>query len=493
MKIVDEGRQLRVLPEGDVLDTSAFLTWRQRKGDPWLVVENNVVNRIVLGLPPLGFLVQHEPAVTTYDERLEQYQTADVAKGLALGNVLNRNKMGFGKTVETVSMLRDWYARDTVIIAPKSVCPQWKEHYATWWPEMYSSVGVFDLKAPTVVLNYEKLLQTKVITALRSRRHDAVVFDEVHKLKNRKSKRTIAAKEIPARYHVGLTGTPILNKPDDLWSILHAIDWHYSGTNYWNFVYYFCNVVEGHYGKTIEGLSQNPARVAMLHKLLDLVSIYNGHLQVAQGKRRVEVKVDMTKHQFDLYKKIKKLTFEELPENCTIANGAVLAMRLQQTTSWPGLFGVEGHGAKFEWVLDFCEGTDEPVVIFTRFEQTAEALRSYLVDNKISAVTYTGKKKPDVKEAVKQLFIRGETQVIIGTIGAMGEGVDGLQVARLGIMLERDWSPEINEQCEDRLNRRGQESPVTWYYLECAHSFDQHVGKINLGKADAIRLALEAD
>lgn len=500
MKFVEQGDYIYITFETTERESQAqlkrmLLGYTEYRDKMDIKAENNVVNRIVLGLNPLGYRDMKHTCRLYQDERLELYQKDDILKGAFLGNVLNRNRMGFGKTVETIMMLKAWDARDVVIVAPKPVCHQWKKHYEVWWPEMYDDVGVFDLKASTVVLNYEKLLQPKVMASLRGRRHHAVVFDEVHKLKNKSSKRTIAAKEIPAQHHVGLTGTPILKHPDDLWSELHSIDWHYSGKYYWNFVKYFCNVVDGYFGRTIEGLTKDVTHVAILHKLLDLVSLYNGDIEVAQGKRVVEVELEMTKHQADLYKKIKKLELDNLPENCTIANGAVLAMRLQQTTSWPGLFGVDVAGAKFEWIADFCSNTDEPVVVFTRFEKTARALKSYLSTKcKIDVALYVGTQNDKEREGSKQAFINGNAQVIIGTIGAMGTGVDDLQKrARLGIMMEKDWSPEINAQCEDRLHRKEQTSPVVWYYLSCTKSFDKHVGKVNLNKARAIREALASD
>ena len=49
MKVSVDGKYLKVLPQETLLDTELLLGWRQRKGDPWIVAENNIVNRIVLG------------------------------------------------------------------------------------------------------------------------------------------------------------------------------------------------------------------------------------------------------------------------------------------------------------------------------------------------------------------------------------------------------------------------------------------------------------
>ncbi len=58
------------------------------------------------------------------------------------------------------------------------------------------------------------------------------------------------------------------------------------------------------------------------------------------------------------------------------------------------------------------------------------------------------------------------------------------------VFMDVDWSPEINAQAEDRLNRIGQKELVHCYYLECQGTVDKHVQKINLSKAEDIRKVL---
>jgi SNF2 family DNA or RNA helicase len=238
-----------------------------------------------------------------------------------------------------------------------------------------------------------------------------------------------------------------------------------------------------------------PDRVEILQKLLDVVSVYNT-LSVAQGKTVETVRLEMTSAQRKLYSDMKNLIIEELPDNASIANGAVLTIRVIQVTSWPGLFlGPEEPGPKFEWVAAMCEDNpDEKFVVFSRFEQSARALEAFLKTRGVKAVQLTGHIKESMKEPNKKQFIEGDARVLIGTIGAMGQGTDGLQYAsHTAIFLDRDWSPEIMKQCEDRLNRRGQKYKVNIYILECEKSFDQHVGRVTLRKANDIREALQRD
>lgn len=506
MKIEVVGNYIHLKKEDQdaPIRANKFLGWRIAKpNQPWdITIEDNLVNRIILGRE-LGIPqpTAKNEAIIRCDMRLSEYQIHDVNKMVTLKCCLNRNPMGLGKTVEAITAARLLKAPSVLIVVPKIVAGQWRDQIKKWWPERSEDVfiyGATDSKkrkvAPgsIVITNYEKLINEANLNKFRQFSWDLLIADEAHKIKNPRSKRTQALKAIPAARRHALTGTPILNKPDDLWSILHFLHWRYSGISYWNFVNYFCEVEDGFWGRKVIGLTRDPFKLDVLRKLIDTVSVYNS-LNVAQGKTVETVRLEMTPTQRKLYKDMKNLVLEELPENAKIANGAVLTIRVVQVTSWPGLFlGEEVPGPKFEWIAAMCEDNpEEKFVVFSRFEQTTNALEAFLKTRDIKSVQLTGKVKDTDKEINKRNFIEGDARVLIGTIGAMGQGTDGLQYAsHTAIFIDRDWSPEIMKQCEDRLNRRGQKYKVNIYILECEKSFDQHVGKVNQHKAEDIKEAL---
>lgn len=501
MRIDNLGRYLRVFPDAsDKFNPFGFLGCRHRKEDAFYTIENSIVNRIVLGILPSES--EEEYPDLKYPEGLMDYQIRDVRKMISKKRCLNINRMGYGKTVEAIKAMRELNITNAVIVAPKTVLNQWHAQFKRWWPEKYEDVVIWEgvntrvCETSIILINYEKLLNARCMTVLRSTRWDMLLLDEAHRIKNRNSKRSEAVKQIPSEYKWGMTGTPILKKPDDMWSLLNFLGEEYSGISYWNFVNYFCKVVEGFFGNKIVGLTENSARVAIFKKLMDYTVISNSDMHLTKGKTVEVVEVGMSAKQKRLYRDVKALVLDALPENCTISNGAVHCLRLVQVTSNPAQWIEKEWGAKFEYIAEMLEDNpDEKIVVFTRFATTCNYLQKYLETKKIKAVVYTGRQSASDKLLAKMDFIENpECRVIAGTIGAMGVGVDGLQeVSRITVFIDRDWSSEINEQCEDRLNRIGQKEHVLVQYLECKGTYDKYVEKVTSMEAKDIRTLLTVD
>lgn len=459
-------------------------------------IDDNYVNRIVL-----GFNLPVQRKYTLHDlkhcDKLYDFQKEDVLRMINSPFFLNANKMGYGKTIETIAALLELDSRSILIVCPKPVIGQWVAQIKEWWGR---DAHVYNLKEQTVrgeiyVTNYEKLLSPKSDGQFNRFVWDALVLDEAHYIKNRNAKRTKKCKEIPASRRYALTGTPILRNPEDLWSILHFLSPQICGRSFWNFVNYFCQVSQGMYGREIKGLTEDEAHVEVLHKLFDAVACRHNDIKIAVGKQQVQVPIIMDSKQTNLYEKLRKLVLDELPQELTIPNGAVLLTRLIQATSCPAVLpDNEGNfGAKFEWILETAKNNpDEKFVVFSKFEKVVAMLEKYLTENDIGCTTYTGKIPHAVRNEHKRKFIEDAScQLMLGTIGALGTGVDGMQdVCNLCIFIDRDPLPELNAQCEDRLNRMGQQKFVTCYYLECRKTIDKKVGRDNFKRAEDIRRAL---
>ena len=469
-----------------------------KDGSTKVRVPDNYTNRIVLGKTLDAIKSGRAPSDT---ENLYDYQIEDVQKMINCTGFLNRNKPGYGKTIETIVAAKSLNAKRVLVIAPATTLRQWQVQFEKWWPERINDTGVVQLTDTQLsynicIMNPERVISSKFRNKITGCIWDVLIVDEAHMLKNRKSLRTKVIKTIPARFRWALTGTPILRHVDDLWSILDFLNPQYAGGSYWNFVRYYCEVETTYFGERIKGLTTNPAHVQTLFTLLSSISCYHPKRKTEHGKTSIPVTLTMSKQQAKLYNNVRKLVLSELPDDMTIANGAVLVTRLLQVTSAPSMFDPKITGVKFEWILQFLEDNpDEKVVIYSRFERALARLGDFLNKNGVRWVSFTGKVDRRLREKYKQDFIHDDSlHVMLGTIQALGVGVDELQrAAHICIFIDKDFLPDINNQCEDRLNRDGQSEEVMCYYLDCEKTWDLHVTKTNEMRMSDIRRLLQEE
>lgn len=497
MKVIDKGSYIQYWPQDDGPPVRNLLGFKVSKTDPWVRAENNFVNRYILGLP---YEKPHDSRELYHCFDLTDYQRRDVDR-MCQGSILNANPMGLGKTVEAIKTMRELDVKNALIVVPKIIRGQWMSQIAKWWPEAWKRCKIYEHPnkdkvendGSIYITNYEKLTSEKSLMKFKRWQWDVLIVDEAHRIKNRSSKRTSAVKSIPAKHRYPLTGTPITRYVDDLWSILHFVDPYYSGNSYWNFVNYFCTVEETFWGNKITGLTGDPFRVRILQELLSVCCIRNESVQVSQGRTEEVIQLPLEEAHRKMYNDIRKIALDELPDTVSIANGAVLTMRLRQLCSWPGHFIPGAPGTKFQWIEDLLNNTEEKIVVFSCFEKSVSALVEYLRSKDFRAQKITGQNDAADNEASKRAFLKDpHTRVLAGTFGAMREGYDGLQeVSRIVVMLDRDWSQALMDQAAARLDRMLQKLPVWVVYLEIEKSFDQYVGRINVHKTEDIRRALD--
>lgn len=495
-----------------VVSPELLLGCSKRKVKGEYLVEANYLNMYQLGIP---FKVKDmDKEINFTGTKLFDYQKRDVQRMVQQRHVFNGNRMGYGKTVEAISTLRELDSNYTLILAPKTVLPQWEKELQKWWPECGATIlvkptpveyakaasrglrpsgqGPSKLLGGTIVItNYEALQNQKLLQQLKGVVWDAIVLDESHRIKNRRSKRWAYVMELPAKHKICLSGTPILRRVDDLWAQWFFLNWRYSGLSYWNFVDFFCEVKTTPFGKEIGALTTDPDKVRLLNWLVDLVCIRNPDMVLSQGKRSIIIDLKLEGKQKELYKNTRDLALDTLPENLTIASGMAHVLRLRQVTSCPEQFDQSVNNTKFDWIEEMLEDNpDLKVVVYSCWSTPLKQLQKRLGEKVCKLYIGGGATHEQLEN--KALFIQDKAiRVLAGTIGALGTGVDGLQsVCSTTIFIDKDWSPEINAQAEDRLNRYGQQQVCNNFYLECIGTMDRHVSRLNMSKAEDIRIAL---
>lgn len=429
---------------------------------------------------------------------LRDFQIKDIIKMVKSGNLLNANTMGLGKTLETIVTLDILNSKLNLIICPKSVRSSWKNELIKWLSIPEDDINIIEgtpkQRKEKVknfkkynIINYELLRNhtDETMKALRKTKWDAVVCDEAHRIKGRKSKQTKGVKLLKAKYKFALTGTPIQNRPDDLWSILHWLDSYWSGGSYWRFVETFCEVEENFFGKEIKGLTQNEYNQKALRNILSEVMIRRTNDESLPDKIEIPIFLEASNKHSEIYKQLTENIIIELQEKeIVLINSALTRLiRLQQCTSNPGKFNIK-ENPKFEFIKDLIEDNpDKKIIVFSRFKETINELEDYL---KVSTVKLTGDTKNRDK-IIKKFQDNKNIRAFLATIGAAGEGIDGLQKASNTIVfIDKDWSPAKNQQAIGRLVRQGQKNKVIVYDLKIENTIDLYVENLLNKKIDDI-------
>lgn len=416
------------------------------------------------------------------------------------------DECGLGKTltaIEAIKALTAEHRKPALVVIPKSLKAQWVKALVRQGVEesrivLLDAKGFSDEVAATSVIlgHYEAV--TKHAVALKRYTFSLIVADEAHKIKNRKAKRTEAIKSLTSLRRLALTGTPFDRNPADVWSILNWLDPRFF-TSYWRFfdahVAYkevpirpkrLPNGTWVSSVKTPVGIAdaERFARVLRQYSLRRLKTDVRADLP---EKITQYVDVAMGADQARCYKKLSEADdiIAELDQGVEVALPIVLTriLRLIQATTDPELLGVKASSAKLEWVTDWLEGNaDQPVIIFTRFRETALKLAEQVKANEdISAepvVIVGGTKRPE---------ITGSEKLIIGTIAAMGEGLD-LPHIHTAIFIDCEWSSILMTQAIDRIHRINIEATKHIIYLKVPNTVDEMLLDAVEGKWSTMQL-----
>jgi len=294
------------------------------------------------------------------------------------------------------------------------------------------------------IVNYDILSSVTAFTGIKT-----VVFDECHRLKNNKAIRTKAAmlmmKKIDRVY--ALSGTPIPNRPIELWPILHGLGIYRGG--WYDFAARYAKMWKAPWGLDVSGSSNIPELKAMMKP----------HVM---RRKKEDVFKDYQAPQVSL------ITFDlptnkreqEFDADALVANpNALLAFEgLAEIMREAGMRKV-GMAAEF---IDDLLNSGEPVVVFAHHKDVVAELVKELKAHK--PVTVVGDTPRAQRDKAIEAFQAGKTKCIIGNIAAMSEGVD-LSAADTIVFVECTWSTSALEQASSRVENIAKSSVKPLIYI----------------------------
>jgi len=409
----------------------------------------------------------------------------------ARGSALIGDEMGLGKTIQAIAWLQFRpEIRPAVIICPASVKLNWAKEIRAWTDmepvilegKKSSKIGPGDI----IIVNYDILADW--LPALEYLKPQAVILDECHKIKNSKTKRTKAVFKLVqgVKHRIGLSGTPIINRPVEFFNPLQVICPGYF-PNFKAFTNRYCDPKHNGFGWDFSGatntneLHQKLSGRVMLRRLKkdvlpELPQKQRNHVPLALSNR-----AEYNKAESNFLSWLKGID----PEKAAKASNA---QALTEIEALKQLTMAGKMKAAIEWIEDFLD-SGEKLVVFCTHKKAVKDLQEAFKDICVTLDGSTAQKK---RQAVVDQFQEDDkTRLFIGNIKAAGEGIT-LTAASNTAFLELGWTPGEHIQAEDRVHRIGQEADsVNAWYLLADGTIDQSIAKLIDHKAKVLDQILD--
>lgn len=439
-----------------------------------------------------------------------EFQVAGVEFLAKYGRCILADDMGLGKTWQALQFLPE--NSRAILVVPKNVKFNWKKEIERFRPEFTTRIiqgrqkvtsAILPKTNEIVIINYDILpadltpkpsgrksksgkdiMETQLPKTVESNlRNVVVIADEIHRVKNYKAQRSkkFRGLSLGAGCAIGMTGSPLPNRPLDLWGVLQALGLAHKVFGSFNRFMSLFGGVKGRFGIEWPDFRDRPVPA-----------------EVAERLRRVMLRRTKAEVLPELPGKTYKTIVVDSLTKAIRAELDVLAERWGEVLDCGELPDFEEFSeiraklakSRIPAVLDIVsdyEDAEEPLVVFSAHRAPIEALE---------AREGWGAIHGDVSDSdradIVQRFQAGELKGIALTIAA---GCEGLTLTRASHMLfvDQAWLPGLNEQAEDRICRIGQlANAINIIKMVSDHPLDLRVLDLLADKQAMIRSTLEA-
>lgn len=411
------------------------------------------------------------------------YQRAAIAFALGRPNALFADEMGLGKTVEALGVVNARpEARRVLVVCPASLKLNWARECERWLVER-GPIGVagkaWPDEARVVIVNYDLLGKWK---AKLRRTWDVLIVDECHYVKNKDAQRSKHLFALKARRKLFLTGTPILNRPVELWSIVSALAPE-EFDHFWSFARRYCKPTRNRFGWEFRGA----ANLDELHeRLRSTIMVRRTKAEVLSDlppKRRQVI--ELASEEMASLIAVEAQAWEEhrrrLSELRALSrsgrkssDGELAALRAGVNLAFGELSKLRQATAlaKVPLVIEHVKGVLEEGAKLVVFAHHRAVIRELAEPFGAAAVTLTGSDDASARQAAVDRFQQDpDCRLFIGSITAAGLGLT-LTAAAHVVFAELDWVPANLTQAEDRTHRIGQRESVLVQHLVLQDSLD---------------------
>ena len=419
--------------------------------------------------------------------------------------------MGLGKTIQTLALLQknkeDAEAAGTkstsLLIMPTSLIYNWINEAKRFTPQLRMMVhtGMFRYKSPEVFANYDVVVTTYGISRidielLKSFFFDYAILDESQNIKNPSSKSFQSVRLLKSRFKLILSGTPVENSVNDLWTQMSFINPGLLGSQQY-FVNEFVTPIE-------KKKDEEKA-----HKLQTLIKPFVLRRTKEQVAKELPPKTEnlfycqMSQEQAEVYEKVKSEYRNELLqglEDGTYVQSQIQVLqgltKLRQIANHPSMIdeAYEGDSGKFENVVHTLASVLEAghkVLIFSSFVKQLTIYKNYLEEQKIK-FTYLDGATQNRGDVVQRFQEDDKTKVFLISIKAGGVGLN-LTEADYVFILDPWWNPAIEQQAIDRTHRIGQTKNIFIYKFITKDTVEEKILALQQRKLSVARALITTE
>lgn len=399
------------------------------------------------------------------------------------GKAIIADEMGVGKTAQSLAYVKHMGFKRTLVVCPASVKFSWETEVAKWTNlksvviDTKTDITKIDADINVWIINYDIL--KKNYAQLSKVRFDCMIGDEATYIKSTSAIRTKAfrqiSRDIPSV--ILLSGTPLLSRPAELFSLLNIID-QKNWTNWYDYARRFCDMKQTRWGMDFSGASNTQE----LHARIKRYFIRREKKDVLKELPEkifinVPVKLDKeTAREYvtaanDLASYLRQYSGKQPP---AIAK-SLAAEKLTQLNVLRQLSAIGKIGTAKELIESVIE-SGEKVIVFSSFVEPLERLKEAFGDK---AVMITGQTDVEDRKGIVEAFQNDKNvQVFLGGYRSAGVGIT-LTAASNFIGLDYPWTNADLQQATDRMHRIGQvANSVNIYQLNAIGTIDEDMKEI---------------
>jgi len=397
-------------------------------------------------------------------------------RSVGLGGIL-ADDMGLGKTIQAMCL----FEKKCLVVAPTSVLPNWQAELARFRPSLRVSVyhgptRKLDESADVTLTTYAILRLDSA--ALSAKHFDLVVIDEAQAIKNPDSQVARAAYALSADFRIAMTGTPVENRLDELWSLMHFANRGLLGGR---------REFDAEFARPVaDGI---PGAAANLRQRIRPFVMRRRKAEVAPElppRTEATLKVVLDERERAVYDAVRAATQAELvasmsgtdEKGFSVMKALEALLRLRQAACHRGLLPGQkaDTSGKVEALLESLEtaaADGHKALVFSQWTSLLDLIEPALNNAGIPYTRLDGSTR-DRGEVVERFQSEDGPPVMLISLKAGGTGLN-LTAADHVFLCDPWWNPAVEDQAADRAHRIGQDRPVTIYRLIAVDTVEERI------------------